>query len=148
MKKTRPPKKHSRAAALIVRCLGYIIALGLSLVFALYMSAPTGWTFFYVLAAALVFSLIVQLMTFISYKKGLIRAEMSFGSTLVYKNEELKLHIKLTNDSFLPISNIKISLAETDGAVYDSSEFSAAVSAKGRDKCSESESSQLDSILS
>lgn len=131
MKKTRPPKKQSRAAALIVRCFGYIIALGLSLVFALYMSAPTGWTFFYVLAAALVFSLIVQLMTFISYKKGLIRAEMSFGSTLVYKNEELKLHIRLTNDSLLPISNIKIKLAETDGAVYDSSEFSAAVSAKG-----------------
>ena len=131
MKKTRSPKKQSRAAALIVRCFGYVIALGLSLVFALYMSAPTGWTFFYVLAAALVFSLIVQLMTFISYKKGLIRAEMSFGSTLVYKNEELKLHIRLTNDSLLPISNIKIKLAKTDGAVYDSSVFSAAVSAKG-----------------
>lgn len=131
MKKTRPSKKQNRAATLIVRCFGYVIALGFSLVFALYMSAPTGWTFFYVLAAAPVFSLIVQLMTFISYKKGLIRAEMSFDSTLVYKNEELKLHIRLTNDSLLPISNIKIMLAETDGAVYDSSEFSAAVSAKG-----------------
>lgn len=126
-------KKHpqSRAAAFIVRFFGYIIALGLSMLFALYMSAPTGWTFFYVLAAALVFSLIVQLLTFVSYKKGLIRAEISFGSTLVYKNEELKLHIKLTNDSLLPISNIKIKLAETNGAVYDSTEFSAAVSAKG-----------------
>lgn len=128
MKKKRP---QSRAASLIVRCFGYIIALGLSLLFALYMSASTGWMFFYVLTAALVFSLIVQLLTFISYKKGLILAEMSFGSTLVYKNEELKLHIKITNKSILPISNIKIKLAETDGAVYDSSEFSAAVSAKG-----------------
>lgn len=128
MKKKRSP---SRIGSLIVRCFGYIIALGLSLLFALYMSAPTGWTFFYVLTAALVFSLIVQLLTFISYKKGLIRAEMSFGSTLVYKNEELKLHINLINNSIFPISNIKVKLAETDSAVYDSSEFSAAVSAKG-----------------
>ena len=122
---------QSRAAALVVRFFGYMIALGLSLLFALYMSAPTGWMFFYVLSAALVFSLIVQLLAFISYRKGLIRAEISFGSTLVYKNEELKLHIKLTNDSRIPVSNIKIKLSETDGAVFDSTEFSVAVSAKG-----------------
>ena len=107
---------QSRAAALVVRFFGYMIALGLSLLFALYMSAPTGWMFFYVLSAALIFSLIVQLLAFISYKKGLIRAEISFGST---------------NDSRIPVSNIKIKLSETDGAVFDSTEFSAAVSAKG-----------------
>lgn len=131
MKKKRPQRPQNRAAALFVRCFGYIIALGLSLLFALFMSASTGWTFFYILTAALVFSLIVQLLTYISYKKGLIRAEMSFGSTLVYKNEELKLHIKLINESFFPVSNISIKLAETEGAVCDPSEFSAAAPAKG-----------------
>lgn len=131
MKKKLPHKKQSRAAALTVRCFGYIIALGLSLIFALFMSASTGWMFFYILTAALIFSLIVQLLTYISYKKGLIRIEMSFGSTLVYKNEQLKLHINIINNSFFPISNIGIKLAETEGMICDPSEFSAAVNAKG-----------------
>ncbi|MGN0552135.1 MAG: DUF58 domain-containing protein [Oscillospiraceae bacterium] len=127
MKKKRT---RSKAAAIIVRCFGYIFALGLSVFFALYMSASTGWTFFYILAAALIFSLIVELLTFITYKKGKIKIEMSFGSTLVYKNEELKLHIKVTNDSRLPVSNIGIKLAAVDGAEYGSDEFSAAVAPK------------------
>ncbi len=117
---------RSKAAVIFVRCFGYLAALGMSVFFALYMSANTGWTFFYILAAALIFSLIVELLTFIAYKKGKIKIEMSFGSTLVYKNEELNLHIKVTNDSLLPISNIGIRLAETDGAEYESDEFCAA----------------------
>lgn len=128
MKEKRSP---NRVLTIIVRIIGYIFALGLSVLFALFMSAPTGWTFFYILTAALVFSFVVQLLTFISFKRGHIRAEMSFSSTLVSKNEELKLHIKLVNDSLLPISNIKIKLSEIYGAVSDSNEFSAAVNAKG-----------------
>lgn len=115
--------------SLMVRFIGYIIALGLSLLFALFLSSATGWTFFYMLSAALVFSLIVQLMTYISCKKGKITVELSFAQTLVYKREPLILHIKVVNKSFLPLSNIHIAFPKADGIEYSSDEVFAAVSA-------------------
>lgn len=115
--------------SLTVRFIGYIIALGLSLLFALFLSSNTGWTFFYILSAALIFSLIVQLMTYITYKKGKIKVEMSFAQTLVYKREPLVLHITVINKSFLPLSNIHIILPKADGIEYSSDEIFAAASA-------------------
>lgn len=115
--------------SLTVRFIGYIIALGLSLLFALFLSSNTGWTFFYMLSAALIFSLIVQLMTYITYKKGKIKVEMSFAQTLVYKREPLVLHITVINKSFLPLSNIHIILPKADGIEYSSDEIFAAASA-------------------
>ncbi len=115
--------------SLTIRFIGYILALGLSLLFALFLSSNTGWTFFCMLTAALVFSLTVQLMTYISYKKGKIKVEMSFAQTLVYKREPLILHIKVINKSFLPVSNIRINLPKADGIEYSSDEFFTAASA-------------------
>lgn len=114
--------------SIMVRFIGYIIALGLSLMFALFLSSNTGWTFFYMLSAALIFSLIVQLMTYISYKNGKIKVEMSFAQTLVYKLEPLVLHITVINKSFLPLSNIHIILPKADGIEYSSDEIFAAAS--------------------
>lgn len=114
----------------LVRIAGYLAALGLSGVFALYMSASVGWTFFYILIIAVIFSLIVELMAFSAYRSGKITAEISFSSTLVYKKEQLILHVDIHNKSIVPLANISARLSDETAAICGHAEYLTSASAK------------------
>ena len=106
-------KKIMAAAA---RILGYIAALGISVLFALYLNAPAGWTLFYVLAAAPVFSLLV---TFITYKCGFVLVSADISGNMVYKGESVKLKITAENRSILPVPALIVRLRPCSGFTAD-----------------------------
>lgn len=93
---------------MISKILLYFIAIGFGLFFALYMSAPVGWTFVYVLVCAPIFSFIVTLAIH-KLKCVTIRADVS--RSMLYKRENSVLRIYLNNKSLLPVPSVKIKLS-------------------------------------
>lgn len=93
---------------MISKILLYFIAIGFGLFFALYMSAPVGWTFVYVLVCAPIFSFIVTLAIY-KLKCVTIRADVS--RSMLYKRENSVLRIYLNNKSLLPVPSVKIKLS-------------------------------------
>lgn len=93
---------------MISKILLYFIAIGFGLLFALYMSAPVGWTFVYVLVCAPIFSFIVTLAIY-KLKCVTIRADVS--RSMLYKRENSVLRIYLNNKSLLPVPSVKIKLS-------------------------------------
>lgn len=106
-------KKITAAAA---RIFGYVTAIGISVLFALYLNAPAGWTLFYVLAAAPVFSLLV---TFITYKCGFVSVSADISGNMVYKGESVKLKITAENSSILPVPALIVRLRPCSGFTAD-----------------------------
>ncbi|MBQ8781539.1 MAG: DUF58 domain-containing protein [Oscillospiraceae bacterium] len=98
-------KKENKVIARISAFMGYALAMALCVFFALYMSAPAGWTFFYMLAAAPLFSLILLAVTY--FIKPL-EITASADSATVYKNEEFFYNIKIKNKSILPVPSVII----------------------------------------
>lgn len=105
-------RKTDRKTPLAVRILGYLIALGICVVFSLYMNAPAGWTVFYVLAAAPIFSLTITLITFFTHS---IEITSDVSGNMVYKGEDVKLRITVSNKSIFPVPAVRIVLKECGG---------------------------------
>lgn len=123
-------KKHrqSKAAAMFLRIVGYLAAMGFCLFFALYMSAYTGWIFFIILAAAPVFSAVITLAVHLGRKLE-ISAEVSENT--VYKNEDFSFRIRIRNKSFFPVPAVIIRLTECEGFIVSGgTEYTAGVSPK------------------
>lgn len=105
-----------RIMAAAARIFGYIIALTIAVFFALYLNAPAGWTLFYVMAAAPVFSLLV---TFITYKCGFVSVSADVSGNMVYKGESVKLRITVSNSSILPVPAVTVRLRSCSGFAAD-----------------------------
>ena len=118
-------KKAARITAVISAVFGYLLAMGLCVFFALYMSAPAGWTFFYMLAAVPVFSLILLVVTRCT---DCLEITASADSSMVYKNEEFLYRIKIRNKSILPVPVIIIKM---QGSGAEEKPYSTAVYTKG-----------------
>ena len=123
-------KKEYRLLARIVAFLGYVLAMALCVFFALYMSAPAGWTFFYTLAAAPLFSLILLAVTFFTSP---LEITASSDSSMVYKNEEFSYKIRIRNKGIIPVPAIliKTNIPDEDGKI-----ISASVYTKGQTEIS------------
>lgn len=91
---------------------GYIIAIALCIMFALYMSAEIGWTFAYILIAAPMFSLIVTLVLRFSHS---ISVSAECDKTMVYKGETLKLRVTVSNASIFPAPAVIVKLCRPTG---------------------------------
>lgn len=123
-------KKTKGFITAAARIGGYILAMAISAFFALYMNAPAGWTIFYVLAAAPIFSLLV---TFIAYKSGCVTVSADISGNMVYKGESVKLKITVKNSSILPIPAIIVRLRNCEGFTTEDKSMTYAVSVSPRD---------------
>lgn len=103
--------EFTRISLIVVRAAGYLFSMGLCVFFALYMSAGAGWMFFYVLAAALLFSFVV---TLIARYGNFIDITAEADNTMVYKNETVKIKFTLKNRSILPIPAVIIHLKSSE----------------------------------
>lgn len=95
---------------MISKILLYLTAIGFGLLFALYMSAPVGWTFVYVLVCAPIFSFLV---TFVIKKIKCVTIRADVSRSMLYKRENTVLRIYLKNKSLLPVPAVKIRLLST-----------------------------------
>ena len=104
---------------LISKIFMYLLAIGLGVVFALYLSASIGWTFVYVLVFAVIFSFLVTL--FLS-KGERITLSADVNRTMLYKGETAVLRITVKNRSVFPVPAVKINLTLPKGLEPDDSE--------------------------
>lgn len=93
---------------MISKILLYFAAIGFGLFFALYMSAPVGWAFVYVLVCSPIFSFIV---TFAIHKLKCVSIRADVSRSMLYKREKAVLRIYLKNKSLLPVPAVKIKLS-------------------------------------
>lgn len=98
------------------RMFGYFVSMGICAFFALYMSAEIGWVFFYIFAAALVFSLAI---TFGMYRSGCVEIQADISDSMVYKGEIVKLKFSVRNRSIFPVPAVRIKLRECDSLESD-----------------------------
>lgn len=101
---------------MISKILLYLTAIGFGLLFALYMSAPVGWTFVYVLVCAPIFSFLV---TFVIHKIKCVTIRADVSRSMLYKREKAVLRIYLRNKSLLPVPSVKIRLLGTKNLITD-----------------------------
>ncbi len=115
---------------MIERVLNYIIALGLCLLFALFMSAETGWTLFWALAAAPLFSFILTAVTFFSKS---LSFNVDASGSMVYKNEDFRLKISIKNKSIIPVPAIIIKTVDCEGVSCENNgeEYTVSVYTRG-----------------
>lgn len=90
----------------------YLIAVFLGVMFALYLSAPVGWTFVYIFVCAPVFSFFVTLWL---HKRKSITVRTDVNRTMLYKNETVTLKITAENKSFFPVPAVRLFLSEPEG---------------------------------
>lgn len=97
---------------LISKIFMYLLAIGLGVVFALYLSASIGWTFVYILVCSAVFSFLV---TVVLSRGERITLTADSDRTMLYKGETATLRITVKNRSILPVPAVKISLIMPKG---------------------------------
>lgn len=97
---------------MISKIFMYLLAIFLCVIFALYLSAPIGWTFVYIFVCAPVFSFLVTL--FLHTKKSIVLTS-DVNRTMLYKKETVTLKITAANKSFFPVPAVKLFLAVPDG---------------------------------
>ncbi len=97
---------------MISKIFMYLLAVWLCVMFALYLSAPIGWTFVYIFVCAPVFSFLVTL--FLHTKKSIVLTS-DVNRTMLYKKETVTLKITVANKSFFPVPAVKLFLAVPDG---------------------------------
>lgn len=102
---------------MISKIFMYLLAVWLCVMFALYLSAPIGWTFVYIFVCAPVFSFLV---TFWLHKRKSIVLTSDVNRTMLYKKETVTLKITAANSSLLPVPAIKLFLAVPDGLESES----------------------------
>lgn len=111
----------------------YLIAVFLSVMFALYLSASIGWTFVYIFVCAPVFSFLVTLWL---HKRKSVTVRTDVNRTMIYKNETVTLKVTAENKSFFPVPAVKLFLAEPDGLEPDNSFKSCVMSIPPRSEAS------------
>lgn len=123
-------KKGNMIIAKISAVFGYLLAMSLCVFFALYMSASAGWTIFYILAAAPVFSLILLAVTYFSHP---LEITASADSITVCKKEDFYYKVKIKNRGILPVPAIIIKMKTCEGMTgeCDSKPVSVNVYTKG-----------------
>ena len=99
---------------LFVNVLLYLMAISLGVVFALFLSAPVGWTFVYMLVCAPIFSLAI---TFFLTRKGRVSLSSDASSTMLYKGEITTLRIIVRNKSIFPVPAVKVRITMPGGLV-------------------------------
>ncbi|MCM1024352.1 MAG: DUF58 domain-containing protein [Prevotella sp.] len=90
----------------------YLLAVFLGVMFALYLYAPVGWTFVYVLVCAPVFSFLITLWL---HKRKSVELRSDVDRTMLYKRETVTLKITAANKSFFPVPAVKLYLSVPDG---------------------------------
>ncbi len=85
----------------------YLMAIGFSLFFALYMSAGIGWVFVYMLVLSPIFSFGVTLFFKLTHKVT-VRADID--RSMLYKGETVTLRIIAKNRSIYPVPAVKVKL--------------------------------------
>lgn len=115
---------------MIGRVLNYFMALGICVLFALFMSAGTGWMFFWALVAAPLFSFVLTAVTYFSRSLSI---EVDTSGSMVYKNEDFRLKIAVRNKSIIPVPALILKPAECDGIIMenDGREYTVGVYTKG-----------------
>ena len=93
---------------MISKIFMYLLAVWLCVMFALYLSAPIGWTFVYIFVCAPVFSFLVTL--FLHTKKSIVLTA-DVNRTMLYKKETVTLKITAANNSLFPVPAVKLFLA-------------------------------------
>ena len=111
----------------------YLIAVFLSVMFALYLSASIGWTFVYVFVCAPIFSFLVTLWL---HKRKSVTVKTDVNRTMLYKNETVTLKITAKNRSFFPVPAVKLFLAEPEGLEPENSFKSCVMSIPPRSEAS------------
>lgn len=107
----------------------YLLAIGFGVFFALYMSAPVGWTFVYILVCSPVFSFIVTLVIRL---RGKVTVSVDVNRSMLYKGERVTLRIIAENKSILPVPAIKAKLFLPKGLECDDPASSCVVSVPPR----------------
>lgn len=97
---------------MISKIFMYIIAVFLCVMFALYLSAPVGWTFVYIFVLSPVFSFLVTLWL---YRRKCVELRSDVNRTMLYKRETVTLKITAVNKSFFPVPAVKLYLAAPEG---------------------------------
>ncbi len=110
---------------MISKIFMYLLAVWLCVMFALYLSAPIGWTFVYIFVCAPVFSFLVTL--FLHTKKSIVLTA-DVNRTMLYKKETVTLKITAANNSLFPVPAVKLFLAAPEGLESVSSYKSCVIS--------------------
>lgn len=99
---------------MISKIIMYLLAIALGVLFALFLSAPVGWTFVYMLVCAPIFSFLVTLFL---HKRKSVSLTVDVNRTMLYKRETVTLKITAVNRSVFPVPAVKINLAVPKGLV-------------------------------
>lgn len=99
---------------MISKIIMYLLAIALGVLFALFLSAPVGWTFVYMLVCAPIFSFLVTLFL---HKRKSVSLTVDVNRTMLYKRETVTLKITAVNRSVFPVPAVKIKLAVPKGLV-------------------------------
>lgn len=110
---------------MISKIFMYLLAVWLCVMFALYLSAPIGWTFVYIFVCAPVFSFLVTL--FLHTKKSIVLTA-DVNRTMLYKKETVTIKITAANNSLFPVPAVKLFLAVPEGLESVSSYKSCVIS--------------------
>lgn len=102
------PCPPSKGNIMIVKIFMYLLAIALSIAFALYLSASIGWTFVYVLVLAPIFSLII---TYVLSRKSRVTLSADIDRTMLYKGETVTLKVTAKNRSIFPVPAVKVRLS-------------------------------------
>lgn len=116
--KQKYQSKQNKTGRIAEIILEYILILGISLIFALYMSGRVGWFFFIAIIAAPIISILIS---FILSK--FVVLEFSGDKTIILKNETKPIQIKLINNSFLPIPFVRIKIQNSSGLEIENGDF-------------------------
>lgn len=101
-----------------VNVLLYLTAIAIGVAFALFLSAPIGWTFVYMLVCAPVFSLGI---TFFLTRGKRVSVTSDVDNTMLYKGEFVTLRIIVRNKSVFPVPAVKVKLSAQGGLVPENS---------------------------
>lgn len=97
---------------IFVNAFLYLLAIAISVAFALYLSASIGWTFVYMLVCAPIFSFGI---TFFLTKNNRVTIVSDVDRTMLYKGEKSTMRIIVRNRSIFPVPAVKIRVAATGG---------------------------------
>ncbi len=110
---------------MISKIIMYLFAIGLGVLFALFLSAKVGWTFVYVLVCAPVFSFFVTLFL---HRRKSVTLTADVNRTMIYKRETVTLRITAKNRSIFPVPAVKIRLSVPDNLTSEKDTASYVIS--------------------
>ncbi len=97
---------------IFVNAFLYLLAIAISVAFALCLSATIGWTFVYMLVCAPIFSFGITLFL---TKNNRVTIASDVDRTMLYKGEKSMMRIIVRNRSIFPVPAVKIRVAAAGG---------------------------------